>query len=278
MVSPPWTTARSAAIEVPVEVRDEGADLDARGRAGAPRDRSAARRRRSSAGPGPGAPPPGSSRRRARSSASPTPEPPDGDDHDALVVVVAELARAGPSRLADERRTGRSRSRSRRRRSGARSTRGSAAVPARTSSGTMSSGSPTKIARSRRRGNRSMCSIISRVVVGRQERLALAAVGHRQPAHEVGHPGEGRPLELRVLVEVVVDVPRLVADDEVVFAILDDVVEDHEVGHEDLVHPADRLEGVQVVACRLGGDVGRLAREPGARRVDPLARAPRARS
>ena len=56
------------------------------------------------------------------------------------------------------------------------------------------------------------------VVVGRQERLALAARGHRQPADEVGHPGERRPLELRVLVQEVVDVPRLVADDEVVLA------------------------------------------------------------
>ena len=32
-------------------------------------------------------------------------------------------------------------------------------------------------------------------------------------------------------------------------------MEDHEVGDEDLVHPADRLEGVEVVAGRLGGEV-----------------------
>ena len=56
------------------------------------------------------------------------------------------------------------------------------------------------------------------VVVGGQERLALAARRHRQPADEVGHPGERRPLELRVLVQEVVDVPRLVADHEVVLA------------------------------------------------------------
>ncbi len=109
------------------------------------------------------------------------------------------------------------------------------------------------------------------VVVGRQERLALAAGRHRQPADEVGQPGEGRLLELRVLVQVVVDIPRLVADDEVVFAALDDVVEDHEVVDEDLVHPADRLERVEVVLGRLGGDVRGLGGELGAHRVDPLA-------
>ena len=109
------------------------------------------------------------------------------------------------------------------------------------------------------------------VVVGREERLALAAGGHRQPSDEVGHPGEGGPLQLRVLVQVVVDVPRLVADDEVVLAVLDDVVEDHEVVEEDLVHPADRLERVQVVLGGLGGDVRRLAGQLRAHRVDPLA-------
>ena len=109
------------------------------------------------------------------------------------------------------------------------------------------------------------------VVIGGQEGLPVAAVGHRQPADEVGHPGECRPLQLRVLVQEVVDVPRLVADHEVVLALLDRVVEDHEVGDEDLVHPADRLEGVQVVAGRLRGEVGRLRRQLGARRMDPLA-------
>jgi hypothetical protein len=85
------------------------------------------------------------------------------------------------------------------------------------------------------------------VVVGGQVRLALATGRHRQPADEIGHPGEGRSLQLRVLVQVMVDVPGFVADDHVVFACLDGVVEDHEVGQEDLVHPADRLEGVEVV-------------------------------
>ena len=34
-----------------------------------------------------------------------------------------------------------------------------------------------------------------RVVVGREERLALAALGHRQHADEVGEPGVGSGLE-----------------------------------------------------------------------------------
>ena len=48
-------------------------------------------------------------------------------------------------------------------------------------------------------------------------------------------------------------------------------MEDHEVRDQDLVHPPDRLEGVQVVLGRLGLDVPRLVREFGTRRVDPLA-------
>ena len=78
-------------------------------------------------------------------------------------------------------------------------------------------------------------------------------------------------LELGVLVQEVVDVPRLVADHEVVVLVGDDVVEHHEVVDEDLVHPADRLERVQVVLGRLVLDVGRLVGQPRRRRVDPLA-------
>ena len=114
------------------------------------------------------------------------------------------------------------------------------------------------------------------VVVRGQVRLALAAVGHRQPADEVRQPHVGGGLELRVLVQVVVELPRLVADPEVVRLVADDVVEDHEVREQDLVHPADRLEAVQVVAGRLGLRCGatrsRARRSPGAR----ARRAPRA--
>ena len=69
----------------------------------------------------------------------------------------------------------------------------------------------------------------------------------------------------------VVDVPRLVADHEVVVGLVDHVVEDHEVVHEDLVHAPDRLERVQVVIGRLVLDVGGLVREPGGCRVDSFA-------
>ena len=109
------------------------------------------------------------------------------------------------------------------------------------------------------------------VVVRGQVRLAVAAIGHRQPADEVRHPREGRPLELRVLVEVVVDIPSLVADDEVVFAFLDRVVEDHEVVDQDLVHPADSLKRVELVLGRFGGDVTGFGGELRAQRMDPLA-------
>ena len=109
------------------------------------------------------------------------------------------------------------------------------------------------------------------VVVGRQERLVLAAVGHRQPADEVGQPHVGRGLQLGVLVQVVVELPRLVPDPEVVRVVADDVVEDHEVREQDLVHPPQRLEAVEVVLRRLALDVVRLVREQRAGGVDPLS-------
>ena len=63
--------------------------------------------------------------------------------------------------------------------------------------------------------------------------------------------------------EEVVDVPCLVAHDEVVVLRLDDVVEHHEVVDEDLVHPPDGLEGVEIVFGALVVDVGGLAGQPG---------------
>ena len=85
------------------------------------------------------------------------------------------------------------------------------------------------------------------VVVGRQKGFVLAPVRHRQPADEVGQPAVCGTLELRILVQEVVELPGLVADPQVVGLRLDDVVEDHEVVDEDLVHPPPRLEAVQVV-------------------------------
>ena len=108
------------------------------------------------------------------------------------------------------------------------------------------------------------------VVVSGEERLAVLAIGHREPADEVGEPAVGRPLLLGVLVEVVVELPGLVADPQVVVLVADEVVEHHEVGDEDLVHPSPRLEAVQVVLGRLRLDVARLVGEERAGRVDAL--------
>ena len=109
------------------------------------------------------------------------------------------------------------------------------------------------------------------VQVGREERLALAPVRHRQPADEVGEPAVRGRLQLRVLVQEVVDLPALVGDPHVVRLHLHEVVEDHEVRDQDLVHPPDRLEHMQIVVGRLRGDVGRLARQAGRRGMDALA-------
>src|SRR5207244_8662582 len=103
------------------------------------------------------------------------------------------------------------------------------------------------------------------------EGLALAAVGHRQPADEVGEPDVGGPLLLGVLVEVVVELPRLVADPEIELVVPYDIVKEHEVREQDLVHPPDRLEAVQIVFRALALDVPRLVREVRAGRVDVLA-------
>ena len=54
---------------------------------------------------------------------------------------------------------------------------------------------------------------------------------------------------------VVVDVPGLVPHDQVVVALLDHLLEDHEVGDQDLVHAAEGLEAMELVTRGLGGDV-----------------------
>ena len=88
------------------------------------------------------------------------------------------------------------------------------------------------------------------VVVGRQECLPLTALRERQVAHEVGQPRVRRRLELGILVQEVVDLPRLVADPDVVPPLARDVVEEHEVREQDLVHPAQGVEDRQVGARR----------------------------
>ena len=108
------------------------------------------------------------------------------------------------------------------------------------------------------------------VVVGCQVGLVRAAILHRQPADEVCEPHVCRSLLLGVLVQVVVELPRLIADPEVVLLRLDEVVEDHEVREQDLVHPPPGLEAVEVVLGRLRLDVARLVGQMLAGRMDPL--------
>ena len=111
------------------------------------------------------------------------------------------------------------------------------------------------------------------VVVGRQVFLAIAAFGHRHIADEIREPRERAALQLGILVPEMVDVPCLVGDDQVVAAILDHVLEDHEIGDQDLVHGAQCLEGVEVVLAGLALDVPRFVDEQPARRMNRLARA-----
>ena len=74
-----------------------------------------------------------------------------------------------------------------------------------------------------------------------------------------------------MLVPVVVDVPGLVGDHEIVAARIDGILEDHEVGDQHLVHAADGLEAVQIVLARFQLDMPRLAGQPRAQRMDALA-------
>ena len=109
------------------------------------------------------------------------------------------------------------------------------------------------------------------VVVGCNESFTFAAGRHWQHSDEVRQPHVGAPLELGVLVQEMIDIPGFVADDQIVVAVADDVVEDVEVVDEDLVHPAQRFEAMQIVLARFGFDVPRFARQQGARGMYGLA-------
>jgi len=110
-----------------------------------------------------------------------------------------------------------------------------------------------------------------RIVVCGDAGFALGAVRHGQPADEIRHPDEGRALLIRILVEEMIDIPRLVADDEIVMVLANGVVQYHEIVDQDLIHAPDRLEGVQVVLRTLAFDVGRLIGQRSARRMNRLA-------
>ena len=92
-----------------------------------------------------------------------------------------------------------------------------------------------------------------RVPVRGEGGLGGAALGHRQPAHEVGEPRVRGPLELGVVEQEMVDVPALVDDPQVVRLVGGQVMEDHEVRHHDLIHPAGGVEHVQVVLAAFSG-------------------------
>src|SRR5437870_4449212 len=109
------------------------------------------------------------------------------------------------------------------------------------------------------------------VVVGSQRNVAFAKGRHRQPTNEVRQPDMSSLFQLGVLVQVIVDLPRLIADPEVVFAFAHRVQEHHEVGKEDLVHPAPGFENMKVVGAGLKLDVLRFARQFLAQWVNPLA-------
>jgi hypothetical protein len=109
------------------------------------------------------------------------------------------------------------------------------------------------------------------VVVRRHGCLPLAVLWHRQPADEVRQPGEGCALSVWVLVQVVVELPGLVADPKVIRRLADDIVEDHVVRGQDLVHALDGLEALQAVLGGLRFDVGRLVGQVPAGRMDALA-------
>jgi hypothetical protein len=109
------------------------------------------------------------------------------------------------------------------------------------------------------------------VVVGGELGLVGAAVGHGQPADEVGQPGVRGLFAVGVLVQVVVDLPGFVADHQVVVLLVEQVVDDHVVGQQDLVHPPPGLEAVQVVLGGLALDVGGLVGQVAAGGVDLFA-------
>ena len=67
-----------------------------------------------------------------------------------------------------------------------------------------------------------------------------------------------------------VDVPGLVRDHEVIAALLDRVLEDHEVLDQHLIHAADRLKAVQFMLAAFELDMPRLAGKPRAERMNVL--------
>ena len=70
---------------------------------------------------------------------------------------------------------------------------------------------------------------------------------------------------------VMIDIPRLVCDHEIVVTLIHGVLEDHEVRDQHLIHAADRLEAMKIVLARFQFDVTRLACQTCAERMDTFA-------
>src|SRR5580658_9419337 len=109
------------------------------------------------------------------------------------------------------------------------------------------------------------------IVVRSNSRLVLSTVRHRNPPDKIRHPRKRSLLLAWVFVQVMIDVPRLVTNDEIVVLLANHVVQHHEVINQDLVHPADRLECMQIVLATLTFDVRGFVRERRTCRMDALA-------
>ena len=128
-----------------------------------------------------------------------------------------------------------------------------------------------KIARSRTRGYRFDLGQHFRVVIGNEFDFTRAAARHRQPAHEISQPNIGGAFFLGIFMQKVVQLPRFVTDPEIVRLLSDDIVKDHEIGQEDLIHPPIGLKGMHRVLAGLRFDVLGFVRQQCARRMDVLA-------
>src|SRR6266566_4537413 len=89
------------------------------------------------------------------------------------------------------------------------------------------------------------------VAVGAQKGLALISLDWQAP-DKVGQKDKGLPLQFRVFMIVIVHIPGLVSDDEIVVLRLHKIGKGHEVVHHDLIHGAQREEGGEVM---LAGDM-----------------------
>lgn len=109
------------------------------------------------------------------------------------------------------------------------------------------------------------------IVICCKKFFGLPAVRHREPPDKIGHPDIRRTLLFRILVQEIVELPRFVADPQIVRFVAHDVMKHHEVVHQDLIHAPQGLKCVEVVFGRFAFDVLALAGQKAAGRVNALA-------